>query len=393
MTSSRRRFGRVRKLPSGRWQARYAGPDGHDRAAPTTFATKTDANKFLAATEVDMGRGTWLDPTRGAITLRKYADAWLPTRTVKSRPLSERTQSDYRALLKLHVYPTLGDLPLEKLTSERIRLWHAHVAQSGAPTAARAHRMLHAILATATLDGSFARNPCQLRGASQPHTQERPLVAIEDVEALSGFMPAHLTAFVTLAFWAGLRLGELLALERQDCVINKKRGTGTVRIERQQQEIERRPVVGTPKADSIRVVNLPTPAVLALSAHFEKQGLVLPTARVFTRPDGQPLRSFDVHRYWARARTKANLPGLHVHDLRHGGLTLAGQTGATLAELMRRAGHKSPRAAMIYQHAAADRDADLAAQMSLVARKTKAQRARSGQAGVVDLPMARPNKA
>lgn len=37
------RFGRVRKLPSGRWQARYHGPDGVDRPAPATFATLTDA--------------------------------------------------------------------------------------------------------------------------------------------------------------------------------------------------------------------------------------------------------------------------------------------------------------------------------------------------------------
>lgn len=393
MTTSRRRFGRVRKLPSGRWQARYAGPDGHDRAAPGTFATKTDATKFLSATEVDMGRGTWLDPTRGAITLRHYVDAWLPTRTVKSRPLSARTLSDYRALLKLHVYPMLGDLPLEKLTSERIRLWHAHVATSGAPTAARAYRMLHAILATATLDGSFARNPCQLRGASQPYTPERPLVVVEDVEVLAGHMPEHLKALVTLAFWGGLRLGELLALEHRDFAIDEKTSTGTVRIERQQQEIERKAVVGTPKADSVRVVNLPTAAVRAMSTHFETQGPFMPTARVFTRADGQALRSFDVHRYWGRARTAASLPELHIHDLRHGGLTLAGQSGATLAELMRRAGHKSARAALIYQHAAADRDADVAARMSLLGEKAKSVRARSGHAEVINLPRKRSNNA
>jgi len=41
--TKKRRFGRVRQLPSGRWQARYAGPDGIDRSAPETFATKTDA--------------------------------------------------------------------------------------------------------------------------------------------------------------------------------------------------------------------------------------------------------------------------------------------------------------------------------------------------------------
>ena len=33
----KRRFGRVRRLPSGHYQARYAGPDGIDRPAPQTF--------------------------------------------------------------------------------------------------------------------------------------------------------------------------------------------------------------------------------------------------------------------------------------------------------------------------------------------------------------------
>ena len=45
--AARRRFGRVRRLPSGRYQARYLGPDGLDRPAPGTFASKTSAEKWL----------------------------------------------------------------------------------------------------------------------------------------------------------------------------------------------------------------------------------------------------------------------------------------------------------------------------------------------------------
>ena len=44
--AGKRRFGRVRRLPSGRFQARYRGPDGVDHPAPTTFGTKTDAEKW-----------------------------------------------------------------------------------------------------------------------------------------------------------------------------------------------------------------------------------------------------------------------------------------------------------------------------------------------------------
>jgi integrase len=57
-------------------------------------------------------------------------------------------------------------------------------------------------------------------------------------------------------------------------------------------------------------------------------------------------------------------PRTHLHDLRHAGLTLAAQSGATMKELMAIAGHSSPRAALIYQHAATDRAATVAAALS-----------------------------
>jgi integrase len=54
------------------------------------------------------------------------------------------------------------------------------------------------------------------------------------------------------------------------------------------------------------------------------------------------------------------MPGLHFHDLRHVGGTLAAATDASLKELMARLGHSSTRAAMIYQHATKDRDLAIA---------------------------------
>jgi integrase len=72
-------------------------------------------------------------------------------------------------------------------------------------------------------------------------------------------------------------------------------------------------------------------------------------------------------RGWYRARQAAKREDLHFHDLRHSGLTAAAQAGATLAELMAMAGHTTPGAAMLYQHAAQDRMQDLAARISRLA--------------------------
>jgi integrase len=54
------------------------------------------------------------------------------------------------------------------------------------------------------------------------------------------------------------------------------------------------------------------------------------------------------------------LPSVRPHELRHIGATLAAATGATTKELMRRLGHLSPAAALVYQHAADDRDGEIA---------------------------------
>ena len=57
-------------------------------------------------------------------------------------------------------------------------------------------------------------------------------------------------------------------------------------------------------------------------------------------------------------------------DLRHSGATMAAQAGATMRELMERLGHSTLQAALIYQHAAADREAALAARLSEMAWST-----------------------
>ena len=67
----RRRFGSIRRLPSGRWQARYRTNDGRQHTAPETFASKTAATRHLAQVETDLSRGQWSDPRLSRTTLRR----------------------------------------------------------------------------------------------------------------------------------------------------------------------------------------------------------------------------------------------------------------------------------------------------------------------------------
>ncbi len=77
----RRRFGRVRKLPSLRYQAGYLAPDGSVIYAEQTFPTKAMADRFLVLTESELMSGTWSSPERQRETVGEWANRWLESRT------------------------------------------------------------------------------------------------------------------------------------------------------------------------------------------------------------------------------------------------------------------------------------------------------------------------
>jgi hypothetical protein len=66
--------------PSGRYQARYPGPDGLVRTAPRTFETETSASRWLTLTEAEIVRGEWIDPDAGRVPLGEYAATWIAQR-------------------------------------------------------------------------------------------------------------------------------------------------------------------------------------------------------------------------------------------------------------------------------------------------------------------------
>ena len=102
-----------------------------------------------------------------------------------------------------------------------------------------------------------------------------------------------------------------------------------------------------------------------LSAHVGRRADALLFPR---RPgDQRHLMHTELTKIYAQARAAAGRPDLRLHDLRHTGATYAAQTGATLAELMARLGHSTTGAALRYQHAAAGRDAQIAARLSELA--------------------------
>jgi hypothetical protein len=131
-----------------------------------------------------------------------------------------------------------------------------------------------------------------------------------------------------------------------------------VRVVRQLTEVRGNGLdFGPPNSDTgKRAVVLPTVIIPDLAWHLARFTASQDDALLFTGPTGVPLwHSSFRHRYWLPALAKAELAGIHLHDLCHTGNHLAATSGATLRELMDRMGHSSSRAALIYMHGSDER--------------------------------------
>jgi len=323
--------------------------------APRTFELKKDGARWLSLTEAEILFGNWVDPEGTRVPLKDYAEVW-----IEERPgLRPKTIQLYRYLLRRHIAP--GFKTVGTITDADVRRWRADLIAGGVSpvTAAKAYRLLKAILATAVEDGLIRRNPCRLKGGGTEHSPERPLLTVGQVYALAEACGSRYYALVLLACFCGLRWGELVALRRRDV----DTATATVRITRQLTEVNGRPPLFAPPktAAGRRVVIIPAPILPAVEDHIEAHAQPGADGLLFTSPEGQLLRNSAFrNRVWIPAVTATDLKGVHFHDLRHAGNNLVAEAGASLRELMDRMGHASSRAALIYLHSSPDRQRALA---------------------------------
>lgn len=150
---------------------------------------------------------------------------------------------------------------------------------------------------------------------------------------------------------------------------------GTLSIQRQVVVVGGVRHVQPPKSASRRTVHLPEPALEVLRGYLAGQPLAMSTAALFTRPDGAALDHHHLRASWNRARAAVGRPDLHLHDLRHGGLTLVAMTGVTLREIMGHAGHSTVAASMNYQHLAESRGAEIATRLGRLGERADPSRA------------------
>jgi integrase len=385
----KRSFGVVRELPSGRIQAYYT-LNGVRHRAPTTFFTRADASAWLAMREAEIVEHRWKPappPEQEVVRFGEYVETWLA-----GRDLSPKTAAAYRSMIRGRL-AVFSDFSLDQFTPMLIKKWWEDTDKAAHPYAARrAYELLRAILATASRpDEDTDRpplipfNPARLSaktlrraaGAAghfrRPRTRVQP-ATLDELDIIVREMPDRYRAMVLLAAWCAPRFGELTELRRKDLVIRKdKQGnpvSGVVHIVRAVVwPSADQPMIKEPKSEAgIRDVAIPPHILPALVEHLDHWAAPGPEGLLFPAVEsGGHMKSGALYKVYRRARAIAGRPDMRWHDLRHTGATMAAQTGATLAELMNRLGHANAAAALIYQHAAAGRDEEIARRLSAMA--------------------------
>jgi integrase len=371
-------MGHVERRSKNRWKARYRGPDGKERSR--TKPTRREAEQWLAVETTRMARGEWVDPAVGRQTFETWWADWIETLDVRPS-----TADLYTYLGRRYLLPAFSRRPIARITTGDVRHWLASMrsTQLSPNTIAKAYRLLGRVMGTAVDEGAIGRSPCTIKGASVERSPEMHCPSLDQVHELADAVPGEYRAMIYTAALGGLRWGELAGLRRHRVDLFRR----TVTVAEQLIEVNGRLDFGLPKTEaSVRTVALPALVVDALDAQLARWAEPAAGGLVFPAPEGGPMRRSNFRRrVWAPAVRRVGLDGLRFHDLRHAAGTQAAVAGATTKELMARLGHSSPRAALIYQHATADRDAQLAAQLDLLAASSRPEQPSDDDRKVVSL--------
>lgn len=340
----RRQFGAVRRLPSGRYQARL--PDG--TTAPETFTAKADATRWLAAVETDILRGTFVP--RGPateLTVGEWLEQWRTQHSLHKRP---GTLARDRSAIRTHIEPTLGATPLSALKPQDVQRFVAGLTDTLGPgTTHSVYGVLRSALRTAADLELIERAPIRgVRLPSIPKTDVRVLRP-EELVRLGDAVPAQWRPMIYVAGVCGLRFAEVAGLR-----------VGRLDLPRRQLHVvETAPQVGPDRAEpktaaGRRAVPMPTFVATLLAEHLRAQGLSSSDADglVFTASRGGRLHAGNWHGdVWKPAREAAGLPTLRFHHLRHSAVPLWVETGANLLQVSRWLGHSSVQiTADVYGH-------------------------------------------
>ncbi len=362
---------RLDKDGKRRYQVRIAVRDASGKRINQTidtFGSKREAEKAERDALVERDKGTLLVPDR--TTVGELLDRWLEVdvpRTVKPENMVT-----YEVIVRKHLKPAFGSMPVRNLTVEQIERFYADLQASGYSSSLikKCHMRLSAALRMAKRWGIVAENVCDV--VKPPKLTYRQPTAWTPMEVSAFLLEAEgdgMHPYWNLAIETGARTSELLGVSWIDINFEK----GTLRFGRQVVRL----LNGTPivKLDAKTEAGRRT---VRLTAHmmdelrnYRQRWLERKLAAsewenshdlVFCTASGRPINARHVRRSFDRLVTASGVTAISPHGMRRTHITHAIGAGGNLKAVAARVGHRDLTTTIgVYQQLTGGMDDELLA--------------------------------
>jgi integrase len=281
--------------------------------------------------------------TTGSLELRPEAPTLRRFVEETFRPLFRSkfragTWKRYEALLGQGLLDELGDKRIDSIDAPAVRAFMARLAERGVQARGPVN-LLKTLLAAAEEVGTLAKVP-ELPRPAAPGRKLPSAPTVDEVDGMLARTRGWLRVAIALAAFAGLRQGEVRALEVRD--VDLVGGLITVRRALSEDESV------APKSGHERVVPIaPRLAELVKPSLSGK----LPAARVVTNGSGRTPSRQSVWTELRAVQAREGLPLRSFHSLRHYFLTALVRGGANLEAVRELAGHAKLHTTQRYVHA------------------------------------------
>jgi integrase len=354
--------GHIRQRSPGSWELRYSlGTDasGKRKVVTTTYrGSRKDAEKEMRRRIRLVDTNEHAEAGSARLTVGAWLESWLAS---SCETLAPQTQDRYGTIVRGHLIPALGAVPLVKLTPARINEFYTSLGER--QLSPRGRRLIHQVLTTALSRAVelqlIVRNPTEgLRRRLPKVPQTEMLVLTPEqcrcvIEATKG---TQLYAPVLIALATGARRGECLALRWKN--VDLTAGTALISESLEQRRGSVR--AKAPKGEKSRTVALPIFAVDALRQWKRQQAEDLlrlgvrqnGDTRVCVRLDGKtPTPIATSHAFTDLMRKLPEMPAIHFHSLRHTHATQLLAAGVHPKVAQERLGHSKITLTMdLYSH-------------------------------------------
>jgi integrase len=319
------------------------------------FATKRAAQDWLNRALSRVGDGSFVEPSK--LTTGEYLNRWLEGQRDDIRPT---TWDSYRRNLAGHVVPSLGLIPLQKLSTADLDRLYAELLRGNGhkPLSLRTVRYIHSIAHKALSDAkrkglvvvnvADEADPPASKMVKAAAKAKRKIWNAEELRAFLEFVSEdRLYPAWFLGATKGLRRGEILGLRWKEDVDLE---AAELRIQQALTAVGYKIVTTEPKTHrSERPVPLDPASVTVLRAWRKRQAEERLAAGeawqdsglVFTDGLGRPLHPDEFSKTFQRHVRASGLRRIRLHDLRHSYATAALSAGMPAKVLSQILGHVS----------------------------------------------------